>query len=78
MAYNVSIYPSMGFSPFYLMFRQQARLSVDLIYGTGPWVVENQSRGKYATSLKNRIPAAFDLMWRNVDITTSCVPKGAL
>ena len=66
MAYNVSVHPSTGFSPFYLMFGRQARLPIDLIYGTDPQVVENQSVGEYAASLKSRVSAAFDLVRRNV------------
>ena len=48
------------------MFGRQARLPVDLIYGTGPKVMENQSVGEHAASLKSRISAAFDLVRRNV------------
>ena len=66
MAYNVSVHPSTGFLPFYLMFGQQARLPIDLIYGTGPQVVENQSVGEYAASLKSRVSTTFDLVRRNV------------
>ena len=66
MAYNASIQSSTGFSPFYLMFGRQARLPVDLIHGTGPKAMENQSVGEYVASLKSRISAAFDLVRRNV------------
>ena len=45
------------------------RLPIDLIYGTGPQVVENQSVGEYATSLKNIISAVFDLVFEKYIIT---------
>ena len=62
MAYNASIQSSTGFSPFYL----QAKLPIDMIYGTGPQQLENQSVGEYAASMKSRISAAFDLVRRNI------------
>ena len=48
------------------MLGQQARLSVDLIYGTGPQIPDNQSVGEYAASLKNKISEAFNLVHKNM------------
>lgn len=66
MAYNASIQSSTGFSPFYLMFGRQARLPIDLVYGTGKQEVEDQSIGEYAASLKERMSTAFALVRKNV------------
>ena len=34
MAYNTRFHPTTGFTPFYLMFGRQAKLPVELMYGT--------------------------------------------
>ena len=51
MVYNTSVqYSSTGFTPFYVMFRHQANLSIDLMYGTGD-SIELQAHD-YAENLK--------------------------
>ena len=45
MAYNTNNQSSTGFLPFYLMFGWQAKLLIDLIYGTGNQEGEGHSVG---------------------------------
>ena len=59
IAYNTSVNQSTGFTPFYLMFGRQARLPVDIMFGTNK--PEPQSPNEYAAALKKQLTTAFDI-----------------
>ena len=57
MAYNTSVHPTTGFTPFYLMFGWQAKLPVELMYGAPE--TEAMSPSQYAKTLKASLGEAY-------------------
>ena len=58
MAYNTSVHPTTGYTPFFLMFGRQARLPVHLMYGTADQ--EDQPVDEYVRQLKETLVEAYD------------------
>ena len=58
LAYNTSVHPTTGDTPFFLMFGQQVQMPIDLVYGKSPSDV-NTSTSEYASSLRKRLEEAY-------------------
>ena len=64
MAYNTSIQPTTGYSPFFLMFGRKARLPIDIMYGTG------QADNFSVDGFVNDVSVVLENAYQHVDLST--------
>ena len=61
MAYNTSVHPATGYSPFFLMFGRSVQMPIDLMYGQQPTPVDSDTdpTSEYARNLKMNLQEAY-------------------
>ena len=67
MAYNSSVHPTAGCTPFYLMFGHSTRMPIDLMYGSCPIEVNQPSNAnEFVAKLQDRLQKptlVFEILW---------------
>ena len=58
LAYNTSVHPTTGFSPFYLMFGRQVRMPVDIMLGTATSPAHRIP--EYVSNLRTSLETAYE------------------
>lgn len=66
-AYNSTKCDSTGYSPYLLMFGREAKLPVDLCFGTSPDGSSDKHHSRYVEKLKGDLQKAYELACKSAD-----------
>ena len=65
-AYNCTVCPVTGFSPYFLMYGRHPRLPIDLEMGVTDPCLEAQTRKSYVKRLQDRLKWSYKLALENM------------
>ena len=74
-AYNVTIHPSTGFSPYYLMFGRHPKLAIGAFLGLPDNIEKPTDQSEYVRKLEDRLSLAYS---RDVKAKASALQPGDL
>lgn len=66
-AYNSTKNDATGYSPYFLMFGREARLPVDICFGTSPDGMDDVSHSQYIRNMKKDLKRAYQLAMEEAD-----------
>lgn len=70
LAYNTSVHPTTGYTPFYLMYGRQVPMPIDIMFGTPSFHTAFPS--EYADDLCKRLEKACQQVWEQMGHQLDC------
>ena len=68
MAYRTSVQETTGFTPFSLMFGREARLPIDVVFGSPPNHNSVQSTNEYSKQMRQRLEDSYNRVRKHMNL----------